>query len=74
MIFRARAGEAEEAWRYEYVGDEPELELDDFKDSDKVSPEEINSDIIRGNFGSFVGMQGYQGHACDQLNIMIPGY
>jgi hypothetical protein len=24
-----------------------------------------NSDIIRGNFGSYVGMDGYKGHACD---------
>jgi hypothetical protein len=33
-----------------------------------------NSDIVRGNFGSYVGMYGYEGHACDQIAIMIPGY
>ena len=33
-----------------------------------------NSDIVRGNFGSFVGMLNYKGHACDQIEIKIPGY
>lgn len=60
----ARAGYAEEAYKYEFQGEE-------YKDS--INKRD-NSDIIRGNYGSFVGMQGYTGHACDQINIMIPGY
>ena len=40
--FRSRAGNAEEAFRYEQVGEE-------YKDDDK----KINSDIIRGSFGPF---------------------
>lgn len=60
----ARAGYAEEAYKYEFQGVE-------YKDSENKRD---NSDIIRGNYGSFVGMNGYRGHACDQINIMIPGY
>lgn len=60
----ARAGYSEEAYKYKFQGVE-------YKDS---TNKKDNSDIIRGNFGSFVGMSGYTGHACDQINIMIPGY
>ena len=60
----ARAGYPEEAYKYEFVGTSYD---------DSVNKRD-NSDIIRGNFGSFVGMYGYKGHACDQIDIMIPGY
>ena len=60
----ARAGYPEESYKYEFQGVS-------YKDSVNMRD---NSDIIRGNFGSFVGMNGYTGHACDQVNIMIPGY
>lgn len=62
--YRARAGYPEEPHKYEFLGVEYQ---------DSVNKRD-NSDIIRGNFGSFVGMKGYSGHACDQVNIMIPGY
>ena len=62
--YRARAGYPEEAHQYEFQGIV-------YEDSENRI---ANSDIIRGNYGSFVGMQGYKGHACDQVNIMIPGY
>ena len=60
----ARAGYPEEAYKYEFQG----VSYDDT--TNKID----NSDIIRGNYGSFVGMDGYKGHACDQIDIMIPGY
>ena len=60
----ARAGYAEEAYKYEFQGVE-------YKDSENKRD---NSDIIRGNYGSYVGMNGYTGHACDQVDVMIPGY
>ena len=60
----ARAGYPEEAHQYEFIGSA-------YEDSEN---KKANSDVIRGNFGSFVGMKGYRGHACDQVNIMIPGY
>ena len=62
--FRARAGYPEEAYKYEFQGTVYEDAVD-MKD---------NSDIIRGNFGSYVGMEGYTGHAVDQIEIKIPGY
>ena len=62
--YSARAGYAEEAYKYEFQGKE-------YKDSENKRD---NSDIVRGNYGSFVGMDGYTGHAGDQINIMIPGY
>jgi hypothetical protein len=44
--YRARAGYPEEAYKYEFIGKE-------YNDSiNKIA----NSDIIRGNFGSYVGM------------------
>ena len=60
----ARAGYPEEAHQYKFIGTAYE----------DTTNKKDNSDIIRGNFGSFVGMDGYTGHACDQVNIMIPGY
>ena len=60
----ARAGYPEEAHKYEFQG----VVYNDTEN--KIA----NSDIVRGNYGSFVGMQGYTGHACDQIDIMIPGY
>ena len=62
--YKARAGYPEEAHKYEFVGVA-------YKENED---KKANSDIVRGNFGSFVGVKGYTGHACDQLNIMIPGY
>jgi hypothetical protein len=44
--YSARAGYPEEAYKYEFVGTT-------FEDPEDMK---ANSDIIRGNFGSFVGM------------------
>ena len=63
-VYRARAGYPEEAYKYEFIGNE-------FEDSENRI---ANSDIVRGNFGSYVGVSGFTGHVCDQVNIMIPGY
>ena len=63
-VYRARAGYPEEVHQYEFQGNAYD---------DSVNKRD-NSDIIRGNFGSYIGMSGYEGHACDQVNIMIPGY
>jgi hypothetical protein len=54
-IYRARAGYPEEAYKYEFQGKEYEDSVD-MRD---------NSDIIRGNFGSYVGVKDYTGHAGD---------
>jgi hypothetical protein len=60
----ARAGYPEEAHQYEFQG----MAYEDTENK------KANSDIIRGNFGSYVGIKDYSGHACDQIDIMIPGY
>ena len=60
----ARAGYPEEAHKYEFIG----------KEYTDTTNKVANSDIIRGNFGSFVGMKGYKGHTSDQVEIKIPGY
>ena len=60
----ARAGYPEEAFKYEFQGVV-------YDDSVNIKD---NSDIVRGNFGSFVGMRNYKGHAGDQIEIKIPGY
>jgi hypothetical protein len=60
----ARAGYPEEAFKYEFIG----------KTYEDSKNRRDNSDIARGNYGSFVGVSGYSGHAGDMVNIMIPGY
>ena len=62
--YRARAGYPEEAHKYEFIGEAYETTTD----------KKDNSDFVRGNYGSYVGMFGYTGHAGDQIDIMIPGY
>jgi hypothetical protein len=53
--YRARAGYPEEAYKYEFIGKS-------YEDSEN---KQSNSDIVRGNFGSYVGVSGYRGHICD---------
>ena len=48
IIFRSRAGEAEEAWRYKCVAEEiTSTSGDDYQ--------KINTDIVRGSFGPYLG-------------------
>lgn len=58
-MFSARAGEAEEAFRFEYIGRK------------NVNTKATN--LIRGSFGPYLGITGYNnsGHLID---IKIPGY
>jgi hypothetical protein len=58
MLFRSKAGEAEEAWRYECVGDDyksNKVKTNELNsDSETENNKKINSDIIRGNFGPYL--------------------
>lgn len=63
-IFRSRAGEAEEAFRYEFVGES----YDD--DENKKN----NSDIIRGSFGPYLACSSTKLDAATIVDIMIPNY
>lgn len=62
--FRSRAGEAEEAFRYEQVGQE-------YTTSDDIK---INSDIIRGSFGPYLAVIGYPNNPAETVEILVPGY
>lgn len=62
--FRSRAGEAEEAFRYEQVGQE-------YTTSDDIT---INSDIIRGSFGPYLAVTGYPNNPAETVEILVPGY
>lgn len=59
QMFSARAGEAEEAFRYAYIG-QKKLDTD-------------STNLLRGSYGPFLGITGYEkvGHLID---IKIPGY
>lgn len=62
--FRSRAGEAEEAFRYEQVGQE-------YTTSDDIK---INSDIIRGSFGPYLAVTDYPNNPAETVEILVPGY
>lgn len=62
--FRSRAGEVEEAFRYEQVGQE-------YTTSDDIK---INSDIIRGSFGPYLAVTNYPNNPAETVEILVPGY
>lgn len=63
-IFRSRAGEAEEAWRYESVGKK-------YESSTEIKE---NSDIVRGSFSPYLAINNEKLDAATVVDIMIPGY
>ncbi len=80
LKFRSRAGQAEEAWRYESVGDEYKSEKDKSNESEiddeTISNKQTNTDIVRGIYGAYLGVA----NTTDKLtpattvNIYIPKY
>lgn len=58
-LFSARAGEAEEAFRYEYL--------------EKENKSNNASNLIRGSFGPYLGITGYS-YSGRILDIKIPGF
>ena len=79
MIFRSRAGEAEEAWRYECVAEDYKSEYsknNDIEDSKTISNKKINTDIIRGSFGPYLAFNDKDNkfQPAETVNIYIPGY
>ncbi len=58
-MFSARAGEAEEAFRYEYIGKE------------NLTEEATN--LLRGSYGPYIGITGYDASG-ELIDIKIPGY
>lgn len=82
LIFRGRAGEAEEAHQYEFVGEKFSDETMDLtsankeKNINKVSLKKINSDIIRGMFGAYLAFDDESNtfSPAETVNIYIPEY
>lgn len=58
-LFSARAGEAEEAFRFEYIG--------------KKTVHNNATNLLRGSYGPYLGITGYE-HAGHLIDIKIPGY
>ena len=60
ILYSARAGEAEEAFRFEYVGTE-------------IKKDHGGANLLRGSYGYYLGLKGYKS-AGDLITIKIPGY
>lgn len=80
LKFRSRAGMAEEAWRYESVGDEYKTENDKNNksetDEETISNKQTNSDIVRGIYGAYLGVANTSDKLtpATTVNIYIPKY
>jgi len=79
MKFRSRAGTAEEAWRYECVGDDYKSDYtkrSNTEDDETLSNKQINSDIIRGSFGPYLAFNDKNNKfsPAETVNIYIPEY
>ena len=77
--FRSRAGMAEEAFRYECVGDDYKSEYSKHnadEDSETTSNKKINADIVRGSFGAYLGIASDANNfsPAETVNIYIPNY
>lgn len=77
--FRSRAGEAEEAFRYECIGDDYKSEYSknhSDEDEETISNKQINGDIIRGSFGAYLGIASDANNfsPAETVNIYIPNY
>jgi len=79
MRFRARAGEAEEAFRYESVGETfktSQAKTSNIDDEGTLDNRKINSDIIRGSFGPYLAIKNPDNLllAGETVNIYTAGY
>lgn len=80
LKFRSRAGYAEEAWQYESVGDEYKTENDKNNkseaDEETISNKQINTDIVRGVYGAYLGVSNTSDKLtpATTVNIYIPKY
>ena len=79
LKFRSRAGQAEEAWRYECIGDDYKSDYSkssDIEDEETLSNKQINTDIIRGSFGPYLAFndENNKFSPAETVNIYIPEY
>lgn len=80
-LFRSKAGSADEAWRYVCMGTDylsvlssSQDEYDEDDDEDEPPFKQTNTDIVRGSFGPYLGMDSYNGYVGETVSIMVPGY
>ena len=79
MLFRSRAGEAEEAWRYECIAEDyksDKAKYSEEEDKETQSNKKINTDIIRGSFGAYLAFndENNRFQPAETVNIYIPEY
>ena len=82
LVFRSKAGEAEESWRYEFIGQEYKEETMNVngdkkkEEDDKVSLKKINSDIVRGIYCPYLAFNNPNNTIgpAETVNIYIPEY
>lgn len=74
ILFRARAGEAEEVWKYRAISDDHLIYKDNEFDDKNLDNIKINSDIIRGSFGPYLAIQDNILGPAETVNIFIPGF
>ena len=79
MLFRSRAGEAEEAFRYECIAEDyksDKSKTTNVEDSETISNKKINTDIIRGSFGPYLAFNDKDSvfQPAETVNIYIPEY
>lgn len=79
LKFRSRAGDAEEAWKYECVGDDYKSNktvATDEEDAVTLDNKQINTDIVRGSFGPYLAFNntGTSISPATTVNIYIPEY
>ncbi|MBR2247237.1 MAG: hypothetical protein IJ880_09465 [Bacilli bacterium] len=79
LKFRSKAGTAEEAWRYECIGDDYKSEYSKNnanEDEETLSNKEINTDIVRGDFGPYLAFNDKNNKfsPAETVNIYIPEY
>lgn len=54
--------------------EEVTADLSSKKVKEEIAQKEVNSDIVRGSYGPYIGMIDYPGQSAETVSIMIPGY
>lgn len=54
--------------------EEVTADLSSKKVKNQIKQKEVNSDIVRGSYGPYIGMIDYPGQSAETVSIMIPGY
>lgn len=78
-LFRSKAGNSSEAWRYVSIGTDftKESSTSSYQSTDEdyePSYKQTNSDIVRGSYGPYLGLDAYSGVVGQTISIMVPGY